>query len=449
MDHSGGQPIFDAIADLRQNLATLDRDIDDAARIDLLTELEELKSCCAAAQAKTTADLDESRRRERAQRGVPADQQGRGIGMEVALARRDSTHKGSRHLGMARALVHEMPHTLRLLERGLLSEWRATILVCETACLTREDRMAIDAELCADPGTVEGLGDRRLRAKARELAARYDAEAMVKRARKAEGDRCVTTRAAPDTMAYLTALLPVKQAVCIYATLDRDAKAIRAAGDNRGHGQIMADLLTERVTGIASANAVPVSVNLIVSDEVLFADGTEPGYVPGYGPIPAGLARHWAKDAAADSRAELRKVYATPKTGTLTAMESKSRCFPTALARLIDTRDRVCRTPWCDAPIRHRDHITAYESGGATTADNGAGLCEACNYAEQGEGFDAKPEPTPPGEPHVYTLTTPTGHQYRSVAPPLPRPLEQINIVGVVERHLAGLFYDITYEDAA
>ena len=48
---------------------------------------------------------------------------------EVALARRDSPARGGRHLGFAKALVHEMPHTLAALECGPLSEWRATLIV--------------------------------------------------------------------------------------------------------------------------------------------------------------------------------------------------------------------------------------------------------------------------------------------------------------------------------
>src|SRR5437867_13219734 len=32
---------------------------------------------------------------------------------------------GGRHLGFAKALVHEMPHTLAALECGALSEWRS------------------------------------------------------------------------------------------------------------------------------------------------------------------------------------------------------------------------------------------------------------------------------------------------------------------------------------
>ena len=33
-----------------------------------------------------------------------------------------------------------MPHTLAALERGALSEWRATLIVRESACLDVEDR---------------------------------------------------------------------------------------------------------------------------------------------------------------------------------------------------------------------------------------------------------------------------------------------------------------------
>ena len=41
---------------------------------------------------------------------------------EVALARRDAPARGGRHLGFARALVHEMPHTLAALEAGALAD---------------------------------------------------------------------------------------------------------------------------------------------------------------------------------------------------------------------------------------------------------------------------------------------------------------------------------------
>ncbi len=76
--------------DWRAGLALLDDDVSDAERIDQLRALEELKAAASAAQARVTADLDESVRAERAARGVPASERARGIGAQVALARRDS-----------------------------------------------------------------------------------------------------------------------------------------------------------------------------------------------------------------------------------------------------------------------------------------------------------------------------------------------------------------------
>ena len=103
--------------------------------------------------------MDAARRSAEASAGVPVARRGRGVATEVALARRDSPTRGGRHLGLAKALVHEMPHTLAALEDGVLSEWRATLVVRESSCLDVEDRSRLDAELCADPAALEGVGD--------------------------------------------------------------------------------------------------------------------------------------------------------------------------------------------------------------------------------------------------------------------------------------------------
>ena len=50
-------------------------------------------------------------------------------------------------------------------------------------------------------------------------------------------------------------------------------------------------------------------------------------------------------------------------------------------------RDQRCRTPYCDAPIRHRDHAEPHNRGGPTSALNGLGSCERCNYAKEAPGW--------------------------------------------------------------
>jgi hypothetical protein len=434
-DSSG---LADRITAMRVELVGSDGTLTDVESVDVLGALERLKSGCAALQAKVAAEFAAKRRAERAERGMSKRKQGEGISSEVALARFESPHKGNRLLGFAEAVVHEMPNLFARMLAGDLNEWRATILVRETACLSREDRGVVDRELCSDPATLANRGDNQIKAAAIKLGAKLDAEAMVRRARKAVANRCVTSRPAPDGMAYLTALLPMKQAVTVHATLMRDAAAVVAKGDERTKSQIMADLLVERVTGLATATAVPITVNVVLSDEALLGRGSEAGYIPEYGPAPAGLIREWLHDD--DATLQLRRLYVNPDTGALTAVESTSRGFPKGLLRMTRFRDRICRTPWCDAAIRHGDHIVSVEEGGGTTYDNSAGLCEACNYAKQAEGWSAKPDVRAPGELHSYTITTPTGHRYRSTAPPLETPLRlRIRNHSQVERMVADI----------
>lgn len=92
-----------------------------------------------------------------------------------------------------------MPRTLAALERGMLSEWRATLTVRESACLDVEEWRALDAELCGDPSGLEGMGDARVAAAAKAIAYRLDPHAVVERAAKAETERTVIIRPAPDT----------------------------------------------------------------------------------------------------------------------------------------------------------------------------------------------------------------------------------------------------------
>jgi hypothetical protein len=113
----------------------------------------------------------------------------------------------------------------------------------------------------------------------------------------------------------------------------------------------------------------------------------------------------------------LRRLYTRPDTVQLVAMESRRREFSPAQRRFLRLRDQICRTPWCDAPIRHTDHLRGASSGGDTDAVNGQGLCEACNYAKQAAGWRARPSPA--GGRHAVETATPTGHTYRSVPPAL------------------------------
>jgi hypothetical protein len=356
-------------------------------------------------------------------RGGVRERGRRSIGSQIALARRDSPTRGSRHLGFAEALTTDLPGTLEALARGETSEWRATLIVRETAILSRADRRAVDAELAP---RLAGLGDGPTAREARRIGMRLDADAARRRAAQAARDRRVTIRPAPDSMAILSAIVPVADGVAAYAALARAVDLCPVDGDGRGRSQLMADTLVDRLLGRTrtgsdgGAASASVEVQLIMTDRALLDGDPEPAELFGHGPIPAGLARdliaHAIETAPAGrpTRAFVRRLFTDPA-GHLVAAESRRRTFPPGMARFIRARDGVCRTPWCGAPIRHLDHVIAAEHGGATRLANGQGLCEHCNYTKQTTGWRSRPQPD-----GTITTTTPTGHTYESRPPPLP-----------------------------
>ena len=505
---------------------------DDPELIDQITELERIKSACAAAQAALTAAFVASRTAGLTQTELKKEGAHRSIGAEIALARRDSPFRGNRHVGLARALTREMPHTLHALRSGTISEWRATLLVRETACLSVGDRAAVDRELGPRLGS---MGDQQTAQAAAIIAQRLDAASCVKRHRKAVGDRRVSIRPAPDTMAYLTALLPVTHGVAVYAALTRHADTGAATGDTRSRGQLMADELVHRITtptaatptsgagmpttatrgagrahpagqpgervpdpehtdlspapsdhhntnhrdtngrdtngrdtngrdtngrdtngrdtnhrdsedpattardtdiddidhvddidqpdgvGLDGVGPVPpgvgIDIHLVMTDRTLLGDDTEPAILLGYGPIPAPIARQLIRGAPPETRTFLRRLYTQPDTGQLITGDTRRRVFNHSMRQFLIARDRTCRTPWCDAPIRHADHVTAHHRDGHTTIDNGQGLCERCNYTKESPGWHSTIDPDSTG----ITITTPTGRTTRSEPPPPPR----------------------------
>lgn len=154
---------------LIETLSRVDNDVSDAERVDQLAALERVKGACAAAQAVVTASFVVSQEQAQAERRrVRGSQEGaegldgsgeatasmarrghlgRGIAGQVALARRESPARGSQHVKLALALVHEMPNTFASLASGRLSEDRAEIIVRECAHLSGQQRTALDAEL--------------------------------------------------------------------------------------------------------------------------------------------------------------------------------------------------------------------------------------------------------------------------------------------------------------
>jgi hypothetical protein len=445
-----------------------------AARLGLIAALEDFKNTACAVQACLAVAVDIAVRAEHAAQGLPKAQHGRGVAAQVALARRESPHRGQQLVGLAKDLHTELPSTLKAMLLGALSEYRASVVARESGCLDSERRRALDSELFGvEHGGTEaealGWGTRQLAGEVARQVCAADPAAVARRRARAESERNVSVRPAPEQMTYLTAMLPLAQGIAAYASLTARAKGARAAGDERGKGQLMADLLVADVTGGSASDgppAVPVTVDVVISDRALGGATVEPALLLADGvpatPIDAISARALIADAidpqtagtetddvraddsrVIDSEADhraldatsvgvwLRRLYVDPG-GHLVAMSSRTRFARGGLAEFLRIRDHgLCRTPWCDAPIVEYDHVTPAADGGPTAATNLQGLCAACNHAKQAPGWTQHAH-TQPGGGHVVDTVTPTGTRLRSVTRPMARRRRRMVVPPVV-----------------
>jgi hypothetical protein len=432
----------EAVRALRDRLAALPLAGEPRGGIEQMDELERLKSAVCAAQARLAHDLDQHRRAQAEARRLldPRPRHRRpdpdaGTGTEIALARREAPHEGRRKLRLARALMTDLPHTLAALERGDLNERRAEIIASETSDLTRDQRRGVDTTIASE---LDGLGDADLRDLVRREVLRRDEEGWLARHARARTRRRVSGRILGDGMGQLTAILPATDVSAIMTALEATADKARAAGDDRTRAQVVADTLVQRLGGPGATTPTAVALKVVLSAETLLGCSDDPGYVAGAGYVPASVARRLATAGAGHLRSSVQRLFAMPGTGALVATETTSSHFRNGLADIVDLRDRRCRTPYCNAAIRHHDHVTARAAGGGTTFANAQGLCEACNYAKESPGWRHETVPDALAVTEI-TVTTPTGQVHHSRAPDQPRPPHHVS---PAERRVADLLLD-------
>ena len=397
----------------------------------LLTGLEELKASAAALQLEAMTALADAIHRREAALGIAKSTRGNAIVRQVALAVRQSPTQAARLLSAAQVLTQTMPHTFGELKHGRLSEYRALTVVSESAGLDPADRKEVDQRLHETPFGVQqkpilSFATRTIARETRRIADAVNPTARAKHATKNYRESIGVTFSESRTpgLACLTVTAPIVQGVAIF---DR----LRAATETVPHGSqgiamvnLLVDLVTKNkssTTQTPNSGAVPITVNLVLSDATLFGlDEESPALLGhtgrGYGHIPARIARQVIAAGIDTDAAWLRRIYADPG-GHLVAMTSQQRCFSGGLAHAIRIRDRgICVTPWCGAPARHTDHITPHASGGQTSLDNGASLCAKCNLTKDTTGWKTTKN----------EITDPTGTNYPTINHTLPNPGSKI-----------------------
>ncbi|MGL3806016.1 DUF222 domain-containing protein [Paeniglutamicibacter sp. R2-26] len=414
---------FGSVEQMGKAILDLNLDLDAHGLIEVFHALEALKSTIASVEAMAATLFEAqviSRHRELDKyRSTP----NYGAGSQLALARHESPDAGNRYLKFSKQLILELPYTLGALAEGRISEQQAMVIATETADLTSEDRHLVDEELLKDPRRIDGMGTKELANLAKKLAYTFDSRDTVTTLAEAKRKRHFSVFNSREGTMTIHGSLPVEQGLALKQALEAAAQQLKSSGDERTLDQLRCDLAVERITGGPEKCSTKVLVNLVMTDRTLFQGESEPAYLDGYGTVPASWARALIaggnqRDCFLSKAAfSLVRLYTAPGTGQLVGMDSRQRQFPIALRHFITIRDQICRTPYCNAPIKHMDHVLQHALGGPTSEFNGNGRCRRCNLTKELDGWK---ERVVPGLRHTIEVETPYGFTYSSMAPPLP-----------------------------
>jgi len=389
--------------------------LDDTDTLDLLAALRKRKARAEAMEQRALARLNVLRAGDRY------------VGDEAALELRISRNAGVNRVATAAALVHRMPGVLEAMDDGEIDGYTASRLVDACQGLSDEKAREVDELLAAKraAGTLNLTDPTSLRRVVRRLAVRVDPDAVATRARKARCERKVQVIHGEDTMSTLLADLPAEIASAAYANVDRQARRLRNAGDERNLDQLRADILGDLLTGNPGDGTGPkpgamVFLHMPITTALTMTDhGCE---LAGYGPIPGPVAR----EIMSNPKSVLRKVLVDPGTGRIEGLGRTRRRPNQALRDLIAARDREC--PFCHRPAQacDLDHLAEWaRDGGGTDPENLSPKCEREHYLKDHPHWDLGFDPDS-GEA---TVTTPAKRtftrQRESIIEPEPPPKPQ------------------------
>lgn len=380
-------------------------------------------SWAQARQARLLAELRRRRDAEYARRGGPCfvpDE----VGQALCLSPGESAGRVER----SGYLDDVLPDVLEAWENGALDAGKVRIIVDATEVLAPEHAAAVAARVL-DRAPEQSKGQ--LRRAVQRAVITVDPEGAEQRHRAARSERRVTVSARDEGMASFWAQLTATDARACWEQLTRVARAF-GKDDPRSmdarRADTLVDVLTGRLTIVDQQDAaaeparriVPVNagkplVNVVVPLSTLTGADDEPGELPGYGAIPAGLGREVAADGV------WRRLVTDPLSGTLLDHGRTTYHPPAGLADLVRARDLRCRGPRCAraATTCELDHHIPHPEG-ATSAANLVALCKKHHDLKSGPergryGWRVVLEPD-----GGLTWTTPTGltwtsypHDYR------------------------------------
>jgi Domain of unknown function (DUF222) len=285
------------------------------------------------------------------------------VSHEIAAALHVTRPVADHLVNVCRRLARTLPVTARALADGRVTEAQAIVISDETGPLTRELAGQVEDRLIPNAET-QTVGQ--FRAAVRKLVAALDPEGFAERHQRQRSQNDVAVTDYGDGISGLFAMMTTPDAAIVKTAVDAWAdhrlSRFRCAGAKRcaeGRRRACEPL---GPSGLLHAMHLP-----LIDLPTLLGLADHPGEIPGYGIIPAGLARTLAADGT------WRRLITDPQTGHLIDC-GRTRYRPSQhLTDYLLARDRVSCFPGSTVPSTRCDidHHTPYPDGPTNTDNTG------------------------------------------------------------------------------
>jgi hypothetical protein len=343
--------------------------VDDAGLIDAGVEATRFEAAVMARRLASMAELYHRRLRQEAERERLAVDVWACVCAEIAAAQRISRGYASSLLNTAVVLRNELPKVAAVFAAGRV-DYRVITAVVSRVSLVRdpEDLARVDALLAPRVAAWNTLSKKKLADKIDWCVTDVDLVAK-KEAHTADEDRHIGigpdrrgtaevygTVRATDALALDARLDALADTACSHDPRSKDQRRADATGAMARSEDRLACLCGRDDCPAGAAETADSGVQIQVLAEQATLDGSSdtPGYVPGYGPMPADVVRDIAKQAKTRTVRHPGDAPAEP------------RYRPSAaLAEFVRFRDLTCRFPQCEMPARFCDidHTVPYPYG--------------------------------------------------------------------------------------
>jgi hypothetical protein len=367
-----------------------------------------------SASGPVLTDADASRRRVAAWEDQEVAR--RTVISEVACTLRLAERTAENLIGEASMFAGPMRATLTAMSTGEISYRHGQVLMDQLSFLPMEEVAVFEARLLP---VAKDVTVGKLKVRARRMRERAHPETITTRNRAAVADRAVWWEGRPDGMGTLTWYGTAQQTQAAHDRLTSIATTTRRTeqqddtipeDQQRTLAQITADaisdLLLDGVTPAGTGGGIRGSVMITVPVLTAIGSSDAPGFLEGYGPIPAEAAMEIAGTAPSWTR-----LLTNPETGVVLSIGHEQYTVPAAMRRVLRLRDGTCRFPGCTRPAARSDidHTQAWEDGGHTALDNLAHLCAPHHRLKHHTLWDVRQEPG-----GILVWTSPAGSIHRT-----------------------------------